>query len=354
MPEYFNYVLIFLTLIFLTFGYFKLAKWLDITDDPVGRSSHTITTYTGLGVLFPVAILISIMFVKSTPPIGPFFVIALLLLSIISFIDDIVFVKHSIRFVFQIFALVLMVIEMPLGFNVWTTLPIYTAAIVFGIGVVNAYNFMDGINGMFGLNTLFTLIYFLILNDFIPSDGAPLHFIDSRILFSLIAASLIFCFFNCRKKAVSFAGDVGAISMGFIILYILFLLLLKTQNFAYLMLLLVFGLDAGITVFYKIILRENIFVPHRDFLFKKLAHVAKIPHLKISAIYTSVQGVLSITTILFLRDIPKVTQIAVLFVSIVLLTIVYIHYRNKLTKKKHEPAITDGRTGLKTTFKRTS
>ncbi len=343
-----------MSLLLLTFIYLKFAKWLDITDDPVGRSSHTITTYTGLGVLFPLSVLVASLIVISTPPIGTFFIIGLLILAIISFIDDVVFVKHSIRFVFQIFALILMVIEMPLGFDIWTTIPIYAAAVVFGIGVINAYNFMDGVNGMLGLNVLLTLVCFWLLNDVLPTkDGLPLHFIDSRIMFALIVSFVIFLFFNFRKRAISFAGDVGAISIGFILLYLMFSLLLKTQNFAYLIMFIVFGADAGITVFYKIILRENIFVPHRDFLFKKLVHIAKLPHLRVSVIYASVQFILSLITILFLRNIPKSTQIAVLFIAILGMLVAYIYYRNKLTKKRHEVPVSDGKE-LKTTFKRIS
>ena len=115
----------------------------------------------------------------------------------------------------------------------------------------------------------------------------------------------------------------------------------------------VFGIDAGITVFYKIILRENIFVPHRDFLFKKLVHIAKMKHLNVSASYAMVQLIIGLATVLFFRNIPKSTQIAVLFTSIVGLIGVYIFYRNKLTRKKHEKPINrDGK--LTTTYKRIS
>lgn len=351
MPEYFNYIIIATIILLLSLIYLRVAKWLNITDNPVGRSSHTQITFTGLGVIFPLSLLITPLLVTTSPPTGPFFIIGLMILAIISFIDDMIFVKHSVRFVFQLFALVIMVIEMPLGYGILGLLPIYASAIVFGVGVINAYNFMDGINGMLGLNVLVTLFSFWLLNDVLPAqNGMPLHFIDSRMLFAISVAVIVFLFYNFRTKAKSFAGDVGAISIGFIVLYIMFLLLLKTQNFAYLLLFIVFGIDSGVTVFYKIILRENIFVPHRDFLFKKLVHIAKIKHLRVSGIYALIQLAVSLVTILLFRNIPKSTQIGVLFIGIVGFVWVYIFFRNKFTKKRHEPPV-DRRGNLKATYK---
>lgn len=354
--DYISFFYIAAFAIAISIGYMKLARWLNITDQPIGRSSHSASTITGLGVVFPVTILFASLIVRSTPPIGPFFIIALFALSMISFIDDIMFVKHSVRFVFQIFALVLMIIELPLGDNLTSLIPIYAATIVFGIGVINAYNFMDGINGMLGLNLLATLLCLVLLNDILPvKNGEPLQFIDSKILFSVVIADIVFLFYNFRRKAKSFAGDVGAISIGFIVLSLVYQLVVTTQNYSYLLLFIVFGIDAGVTVFYKIILRENIFVPHRDFLFKKLVHVAKMKHLRVSALYASVQFLIGLTAVLFFRNIPKSSQIAVLFTSIVGLITAYIYFRNKLTKKRHEKPISrDGDGNLKATYKRIS
>lgn len=212
---------------------------------------------------------------------------------------------------------------------------------------------MDGINGMLGLNLLATLTCLILINDFLPAaNGEPMHFIDSRILFSVFIADIVFLFFNFRKKALSFAGDVGAICIGFIVLSFIYQLVIASQNFSYLLLIIVFGIDAGITVFYKIILRENIFVPHRDFLFKKLVHIAKLPHLTVSTYYALVQLTIGLITIFFFRNIPITSQIAVLFSGIVGLTTVYIYFRNKLTKKRHEKPVGNQKTGLKTTYKK--
>jgi UDP-N-acetylmuramyl pentapeptide phosphotransferase/UDP-N-acetylglucosamine-1-phosphate transferase len=351
--DYYHLIL-FIVAVALSILYYKIAKWLNFTDQPIGRSSHSSSTVTGIGIIFPIVFLCGYSLIKITPPIDPIYVIGLMMLALISYTDDILFVKHSVRFVFQIFAIVLLLVALPFGELTFSLIPIYLAAGIFGIGVINAYNFMDGINGMLGLNLLSTLVCFFLINDVLPaSDGEPLHFVDTRLLVGLISCSIIFLFYNFRRKAWAFAGDVGAISIGFINLFLMYSLILETQNYAYLLLFIVFGIDAGVTVFYKIILRENIFVPHRDFLFKKLVHIAKMKHLHVSSLYALVQLVIGLVTVLFLRNIPKTSQVAVLFTAIVGLVAVYIYYRNKLTRKRHErPVQQKGK--LTTTYKKIS
>lgn len=351
--DYYHLIL-FIAAAVLSILYYRIARWLNFTDQPIGRSSHSKSTVTGIGIIFPLIFLGAYSLIKITPPIDPIYIIGLMMISLISYTDDILFVKHSVRFVFQIFALVLLLVALPFGELTFSLIPIYLAAGIFGIGVTNAYNFMDGINGMLGMNLLATLLCFFLLNDVLPaSDGEPLHFVDTRLLVGLISCTLIFLFYNFRRRALAFAGDVGAISIGFINLFLMYSLILETQNYAYLLLFIVFGIDAGVTVFYKIILRENIFVPHRDFLFKKLVHIAKMKHLHVSSLYAIAQLIIGLVAVLFLRNIPKTSQVAVLFTAIVGLVTLYIFLRNKLTRKRHEkPLQKKGK--LTTTYKKIS
>jgi len=54
-------------------------------------------------------------------------------------------------------------------------------------------------------------------------------------------ALLVFNFFNFRKKAKCFAGDVGAISIAFVIVFMMGLLILKTKDISYIVLLGLYG-----------------------------------------------------------------------------------------------------------------
>ena len=72
---------------------------------------------------------------------------------------------------------------------------------------------MDGINGITGLYSLsvFSLYYFI---------NAVEHIVQQDIVVFSIISLLIFGFYNFRRKAKFFAGDVGSISIAMIIFFI--------------------------------------------------------------------------------------------------------------------------------------
>lgn len=322
-----------LSFILFAFLYLKAARYFNIYDHPVGRSSHINRTITGFGIfiLFGLAVYC----IAFPYQLKSFFIIGLVMLCTISFIDDIVFIKHFIRLIFQVFALILMAIELPYAYITADKWPTIIACVIFGIGVLNAFNFMDGINGMLGLNSLVILMSFSWLNSHsVDLEGKPIEFASPEFIYTLIVGVLTFLFFNFRTKAKVFAGDVGSIGLAFVIFYLMMNLIFKTGNYAYLLLFSVIGVDAGLTVIYKLIVRENIFVPHRDFLFKKLVHVGKEKHLKISAIYAIVQAVISIIVIALPLQKKLSAQLSILFIGVVVLGATYISVRNKYTKQR--------------------
>lgn len=317
----------------LCFAYYQLAKKFNIYDHPVGRSSHINRTITGFGIFIIFALIVYSIVYPYT--LNSFFIIGLLMISTISFIDDIVFIKHFIRLIFQIFALTLMTIELPFSYMDAEKLPLILAAIIFGIGVLNAFNFMDGINGMLGLNSLVIMLSFWWLNNHSVDDqGNTIHFINNHFLYSIIIGLFLFLFLNFRKKALVFAGDIGSISMAFVIFYLMLNLIFKTGNYAYLLLFVVIGIDAGLTVIFKLLLKENIFVPHRDFLFKKLVHVGRYGHIRVSVYYASIQLLISVIVIALPLQNKLSAQLSIIFIVIVGLCAAYIITRNKFTKQR--------------------
>lgn len=333
MPEYYFSIIAPVSLIIFAFMYLKAAKRFNIYDHPVGRSSHLNQTKTGFGLFVLFGLMVYCFYFPYTLP--SFFIIGLIMMGTISFIDDIVFVKHFIRLIFQVFALILMAIQLPYDYITAEKLPVIIACVIFGIGVLNAFNFMDGINGMLGLNSLVILLSFWWLNSHsVDLKGNKVEFANTNFIYTMIIGVLTFLFFNFRTKARVFAGDVGSIGLAFVIFYLMLNLIFKTGNFAYLLLFSVIGMDAGLTVIYKLILKENIFVPHRDFLFKKLVHVGKEKHLKISLIYASLQAIISIIIIALPLQKKLSSQLSILFIGVVLLCATYISVRNKYTKQR--------------------
>ena len=125
---------------------------------------------------------------------------------------------------------------------------------------------MDGINGITGGYSLVLLGVFCYVNEYVIS------FVDSRMIGTMIIAVLIFCLFNFRKRAKCFAGDVGSVSIAFIILFLLGKLILATGDFSWLILLAVYGADTILTIVHRIMLHENIGLPHRKHLYQLMAN----------------------------------------------------------------------------------
>ncbi|MEO9210565.1 MAG: hypothetical protein ABI208_05670 [Ginsengibacter sp.] len=332
MPNYYYCLIAPIGMILFAFLYLRAAKYFKIYDHPVGRSSHKNQTKTGFGLFVLFGLMIYCIFFEITLNC---FIIGLIMMCTISFIDDIVFVKHLIRLIFQIFALILLAIELPYDYISAEKLPVIIACVIFGIGVLNAFNFMDGINGMLGLNSLVILLSFWWLNAHsVNLEGNKIEFVDPYFIYTMVVGISTFLALNCRTSAKVFAGDVGSIGIAFVIFYLMMNLIFKTGNYAYLLLFAVIGMDAGLTVIYKLILKENIFVPHRDFLFKKLVHVGKEKHLKISLIYAGVQAAISIIIIALPLQRKLSSQLSILFIAVVLLGALYISVRNKYTKQR--------------------
>ena len=123
--------------------------------------------------------------------------------------------------------------------------------------------------------------------------NARLDFIQISYLYVVGLSLLVFCFFNFRRKAKCFAGDVGSISMAFILLFPLGLLILSTQDFSYIVFLAVYGADAILTICHRIRLHENLGEAHRKHAYQLMANELHIPHVAVSALYMGMQLLVS-------------------------------------------------------------
>ena len=279
-------LLSFIVILFaIELGYFKIAYKFRIIDHPNHRSSHAKITIRGGGMIFSTALLLSPLYFKWE---YGYFLIGLFVISVISFVDDVNPISRRVRILFHLTAVALLFSQLGMYH-----LTLYWVALGFilVIGTINAVNFMDGINGMtggFGLITLITLYY-------INKRVAP--FTEENMLILPILAVLVFNFFNFRRKAKCFAGDVGSVSLGFIILFFLLQLIIKTNNLNYLLLLLLYGLDTSTTILFRILRKENIFEAHRSHFYQFLANEKKLPHLVVAGFYTVVQGIVNLTVI---------------------------------------------------------
>ncbi|HEY8928024.1 MAG TPA: UDP-GlcNAc--UDP-phosphate GlcNAc-1-phosphate transferase [Mucilaginibacter sp.] len=281
-------LLFFLILFALELIYFQIADRYNIIDQPNHRSSHTKVTIRGGGIIFSLSLLIAPLYFGWE---YNYFLAGLFLISLISFIDDVRPIRKRVRITIHLIAVALLFRQL----NVYH-LEYYW--IIFGfvlfIGTINAINFMDGINGITGGYSLVALLTLFYINRFyIP-------FTDENPLIIGIIAVLVFNFFNFRQKAKCFAGDVGSVSIAFIILFFIFKLILKTGDLNYLLLLLIYGLDSTTTIIFRVIRKENIFEAHRRHLYQFLVNEKKMPHLLVAAIYMLAQALLNAGLLLVL------------------------------------------------------
>ena len=143
---------------------------------------------------------------------------------------------------------------------------------------------MDGINGITGG---YSLVIFVALA-YINKEVIP--FVEEGLIYTVLCSVLVFCFFNFRKKAKCFAGDAGSVSIAFILLFLIGKLILKTEDFSWIVLLAVYGVDSVLTIIHRLLLHENIGLPHRKHLYQLMANELKIPHVVVSSIYMMVQA----------------------------------------------------------------
>jgi UDP-N-acetylmuramyl pentapeptide phosphotransferase/UDP-N-acetylglucosamine-1-phosphate transferase len=269
--------------------YFKIAAKFNIIDKPNKRSSHTQLTIRGAGLVFPVIIFITLLHNFFTENDNVYhmkepiqFWIALFVLSAISFYDDVKSLSPKFRMLIQMITVASVVFSS--NTLIWQSL----LALILIIGVINAYNFMDGINGITALYSLVAVITALIMLE--------LNYqlvIGSEIWWALGSALVVFSFYNVRKRARCFSGDVGAVSVAFILSYWIYGLVIANDNLIYVLFLGVYGLDSVATIALRLYRKENILEAHRSHLYQLLANEKGWSHVKVSSIYALTQAVLN-------------------------------------------------------------
>lgn len=275
---------ILVALFILELVYFQIADHFDIIDRPNERSSHREVVLRGGGIIFTIG---TWLWAIAYGFEYPWFLIGLTLIAAVSFIDDIRSLPDSVRLVAQFLAMILMMQD--LGLLTWSNWWLVVVALVFCVGTTNAYNFMDGINGITGGYSIAVLLPLL----WIDTDPAGIPFVKVPLLWVTLLSCIVFCFFNFRKQARCFAGDVGSVGIAFIIVFVLGRLILQTSDVTYIMLLAVYGVDSVLTIVHRIMLHENLGEAHRKHMYQLLANELKWPHLHVAGLYACVQLVIS-------------------------------------------------------------
>lgn len=307
------YYLIVLVLLFVAeLLYFKIADECNIIDKPNERSSHTKVTLRGGGIIFYFGVL---AYFLTNHWEYPWFMLALTLITFISFVDDVRSVSQKIRLVSHFSAMALMFWQWGLFSLSWWWIVV---ALIICTGIINAYNFMDGINGITGGYSFVVLAALAYIN------VRMISFVEQTLIYTVLCSVLVFCFFNFRKKARCFAGDAGSVGIAFVVLFLIGKLIIVTGDFSWIVLLAVYGVDSVLTIIHRLMLHENIGLPHRKHMYQLMANELKMPHIVVALIYMSVQGMVTIGSFCF-----RGYGYWYLIGAIVLLSIIYVLFMRK-------------------------
>ena len=311
------WLFVILILSFAFFFYFKIANNFNIIDKPNERSSHSYITIRGGGIIFPLAALLWFLLFDFHYPLA---IAGLILIAVVSFLDDLYTLSRSLRMFIQFLSVTLVLWQVSLFDLSWYYwIPFY---IVF-IGWINAFNFMDGINGITPFYSLVCLGTYL----FISTESS---FVSTDLLIILSISVLIFSFFNARKRAKAFAGDVGSVSMAFLLGWFMLSLILMTQRIEYILFFVVYGIDSFFTIFHRLIKGENIFKAHRSHLYQFLSNELKLPHVAVSAFYAGFQAIINFFAILMIRN--DMMNLPIFFMFIIILSALYLGIRLRVIK----------------------
>lgn len=315
-----EYTVLGLILMILILLYFKIADKFNIIDKPNQRSSHNEITLRGGGIIFWFS---AVIYFLQHIEDNYFFFTGITLVSLVSFWDDIKSLSNKVRVVIHFISITVIFYDL----NLFYLMPIWgvIGSYILAIGLVNAYNFMDGINGITGLYTLVVMGSLLYVNSKIQ------FFIDGMFIKYAMVASLIFLFFNYRKKAKCFAGDVGSIAIAFWVIYLLAKLILVTESIVWLLFLAVYGVDAVCTILHRLYLKQDIFEAHRLHLYQVLSNEYKIQHRLVSLLYGIIQAGISFLVIFLYQKV----QDSLVFLIVILPLLLFYSAKFYLLNKSN-------------------
>lgn len=304
-----QYSIVLVILIICSIVYIKLATKFKILDNPNARSSHKSAVIRGGGVLFYIAIILFFIFSNFQFPL---FFIGVTILAIISFIDDIYTLSVKQRLPFHFMGITFLLMETVIYdiSMLW-----FVVFILIGVIFVNLYNFMDGINGMTGFYSILFISSILYVNKIE-------YIINQDILTYTLIGTVVFGFYNFRKKARFFAGDVGSITMATFVFFICFWFISNLKAPILILLVSVYIIDSGLTVLVRFVQGENIVAAHRKHIYERITDVLKLNHLHTSLIYVALQSIINIYVI-HNYNTSFINQYTIIIVVLLLLIIIY-------------------------------
>ncbi|HTB80554.1 MAG TPA: glycosyltransferase family 4 protein [Opitutaceae bacterium] len=279
-----------------------LLRRFGVVDKPNARSSHDIPTVRGGGIVLVLVILVMMLWLAAG---HQSYLVGLAViffgLAAISFWDDLRSLSPTFRFGAQVIAvasaLLWLKIIVPSDGTMAAAdhIVFFVISFVWMLGYMNAFNFMDGINGLAGGQALVTALGTAIL-----AHLAGLSWTHPALFLALVvaAASAGLLPHNFPRAKV-FMGDVGSVSLGFLLAVITVWIACDTSWWLLPWLGLLhanFVLDTGITMVRRVALGERWYEAHREHFYQRLIRAGQ-SHQKVTLSEMALQGVVMVLLI---------------------------------------------------------
>jgi len=252
-----------------------VIEWLtrkNVLDHPNDRSNHSEPTPRGGGLAILAAVLPALIVVHFSIPDPSNAIITLVvltaLLGLVSWIDDTKNLNPVIRLVAQISAVLLALLLSsisPIPALLFLPSLLQVTIIVLGwVWFINLFNFMDGIDGIAAVETISISAGVVLIGTL---QGEP----DAALILPgliLIAGSLGFLIWNVTPAKI-FLGDVGSVTLGFLLGWLLLTVAAKGFFVAAIILPLFFIVDATWTLLRRITQREKIWDAHSQHFYQR-------------------------------------------------------------------------------------
>jgi len=260
-----------------------ILYYVRLLDLPNERSSHELATPKcgGVGVVvsFIAGVYLSQLWgdrciVK--PNILYSFIVPVILVASISLADDIQELSPKFRLGVQIAAALFFLglirfakgsVDIPF-MSLMVQLLLWIGATVWIVGMANSFNFMDGIDGLAAGQGMVVSFFFAVIQ--LGQGNCFLGF----VALVLMVGCLGFLAFNFPPAKV-FMGDVGSVSIGFILAIMALLGFVSDYSLQTMLIMPLlmsnFLFDATTTFIRRLIKREPVLQPHRTHLYQKFA-----------------------------------------------------------------------------------
>jgi UDP-N-acetylmuramyl pentapeptide phosphotransferase/UDP-N-acetylglucosamine-1-phosphate transferase len=294
----------------------SLLKQCQVIDMPNARSNHVIPVPRGGGI----AMVISALLFLAAAGTYNSILVSCAFLALISFIDDMRGLPTRIRLITQIIAVTVSLYA--LHFHILPGfIPYWVGCIIIvlaWIWFINLTNFMDGIDGITSLEAIMVCIGVCLVSHTLALQACI-----------LAAATLGFYLYN-RSPAKIFMGDIGSISLGFLLGYLLISLGAEGHLAAAFILPAYYVSDATYTLFKRLLRKEKIWQAHSQHAYQKAVR-SGFSHTKTVRYITVLNAFLVVLAILSTHN--MIAAIGTLVLAYIL-TVCLLYYFTNVTSSR--------------------